>query len=162
MSLIDNIFDLADTDPALSHRFGVYFLTAGLIPYPLDFKFQKVSGLNVEIQTETIVEGGQNLFSHRLPNQISYNNLVLERGYNSGPIPSALTLHFNATFTTFKFAPMEVMVILYNEFEFPIGSWLFQSAYPVKWSVSDLDAQNSSVVIDSMELAYSRFQSIRI
>ncbi|MEL6556587.1 MAG: phage tail protein [Bacteroidota bacterium] len=162
MSLIEDAIDLLNTDPAVSHRFSVNFLGAGILPFPMDFKFQKVSGLSVDVQTDTVREGGQNLFTHRLPSNINYNNLVLERGYNAGPIPSLLTQNFNFTFTTFKFIPMEVLVILFNDLEIPIGSWVFQSAYPVKWSVSDLDAQNSSIVIDSMELAYSRFQSIRL
>lgn len=157
--MLDELLNLPDSDPALSHRFGVYFMG---LPFVLDFKFQKVSGLNSEVQVDTINEGGQNLFSHKLPNKINYNNLVLERGYNASPIPSALTLYFNATFTSFKFLPLNVMVMLFNEFSIPIGTWVFQTAYPVKWSVSDLDAQNSSVVIDSMELAYSRFQSLRL
>ncbi len=160
--MLDNLLSMTDPDPAVSHRFGVYFLTAGAIPYPLDFRFQKVSGLSTEVQVDTINEGGQNLYAHRLPNKINYNNLVLERGYNSGPIPSLLTLHFNATFSSFKFIPMDVMVMLFNEQRIPIGTWVFQTAYPVKWSVSDLDAQNSSVVIDSMEIAYARFQSLRL
>ena len=40
--------------------------------------------------------------------------------------------------------------------------WLFYDAYPVKWTTSGLDAESSSIVIDSMELAYSRFVPLRI
>jgi phage tail-like protein len=35
-------------------------------------------------------------------------------------------------------------------------------AYPVKWSVSDLDADSNSVVIEHMELTYQRMQVMRI
>ncbi|WP_293067895.1 MULTISPECIES: phage tail protein [unclassified Moorena] len=59
-------------------------------------------------------------------------------------------------------APSNVLVILLNENTVPVSSWLFKRAYPVKWTTSDLDANANAVVIDTMELAYVRFQSVRI
>jgi phage tail-like protein len=53
-------------------------------------------------------------------------------------------------------------VSLIDNTKAPIASWLFINAYPVKWSVSDLDATNNSVVIEHMELTYQRMQSIRL
>lgn len=153
---------IMDPNPALSHRFGVFFMSSSAIPNPLDFRFQKVSGLSTEVQLDTVNEGGQNLYTHRLPGKIGYNNLVLERGYSSSPIPSSITVQFNYTFSTFKFNPFKVLVMLFSESGIPLGTWMFENAYPVKWSVSDLDAQNSSVLIDSMEIAYTRFQAIRL
>jgi len=35
-------------------------------------------------------------------------------------------------------------------------------AYPVKWRVSDLDANSNTVVIETMELTYQRMQVMRI
>ncbi|MCG8700913.1 MAG: phage tail protein [Bacteroidales bacterium] len=162
MSALETFRELGDPNPALSHRFGVFFLAGGILPNPIDFRFQKVSGLSTEVQLETINEGGQNLFAHRLPTRANYNNLVLERGYSTSVIPSPLNLDFINTFSRFKFNPSHVFVMLFNETGIPIGSWLFTQAYPVRWSVSDLDAQANSVVIDSMELAYTRFRILRI
>ena len=45
-----------------------------------DMRFQNVSGLSAEIGTETLEEGGENRFSHRLPTTPKYPNLVLKRG----------------------------------------------------------------------------------
>ncbi|WP_378179173.1 phage tail protein [Aquimarina sp. SS2-1] len=167
--------NFADKEPTLSHRFGVFFLSGGVIPNPIDLRFQKVSGISTEVQLDTINEGGQNLHSHRVPKKINYNNLVLERGYvassldNFGlPVPglgfigSPLIAEFNTTFSFFKFNPCNVLVTLFNEEGIPIGGWLFLKAYPVKWSVSDLDAQSNTVAIDTMELAYTRFQILRV
>lgn len=144
--------------PASSH-FMVTFLIGGLVPNLLDIRFQRVSGISAEIQTDEIREGGENLFRHRLPNQMSYGNLVLERGMIIGSI---LNVEFNLAMSTLSFQPGNVLVILLNADSIPIASWLFQDTYPVKWSVSDLDANQNSVVIDTMELAYTRFQSLRI
>ncbi|MEM0938996.1 MAG: phage tail protein [Bacteroidota bacterium] len=156
--------NFADREPELSHMFGVFFFMGGaaLAPNPIDLRFQRVSGLSTEVQLETVNEGGENLHTHRLPSKITYSNLVLERGYVASEIPSLLNLEFNATFSTFKFLPSNVLVTKFNEGGSPIGAWLYMKTYPVKWSTSDLDANANSVAIDTMELAYTRFQILRI
>lgn len=146
-------------DLHLSFRFGVFFFAGGLIPNPLDIRFQKVSGLSAEVTLESHVEGGQNLYTHRLPERISYGNLVLERGMVVG---SPLNVEFNAALSMFEFFPSNVIVTLFNEESLPLAAWLFIRAFPVKWSTSDLDATSESVVIDTMELAYARMQALRI
>ncbi len=165
MEALENFKSIVDPNPALSHRFGVFFFAGGVLPNPIDFRFQKVSGLSAEVQTETIDSGGQNLHSYRLPNKVNYNNLVLERGFSKGIIPSPLTIEINNTFSRFKFSPSNVLVTLYEDVHgvtLPISAWLFMKAYPVKWSVSTFDAHANTIVIDTMELAYTRFQTIAI
>ena len=157
--------NFADKQPELSHRFGVFFFAAGILPNPIDIRFQRVSGLSAEIQLETVNEGGQNLYAHRLPNKTTYNNLVLERGViatSFDKFPSPLNLEFNAAFSLFKFSPSNVLITLFNEDGNSTGAWLFDKAYPVRWSVSDLDAQSNTVAVDTMELAYTRFQILRL
>lgn len=144
--------------PIIGMRFGVLFLAGGVLPNPLDIRFQKVSGLSVEVETEPVNEGGQNLYTQRLPKGIKYNNLVLERGMVIG---SPLNLEFNATMSLFKFATSNVLVTLLAEDKSPLAAWLFLKAYPVKWSTSDLAAE-PALVIDTMELAYTRMQVLRV
>lgn len=154
-----HIHDILNPNPMLSHRFGVFFFAGGLIPNPIDFRFQKVKGISSEVKLQTVNEGGQNLHSHRVPSRVNYSNLVLERGYT---IASPLNIEFEIAFSQFKFYPSNVLVTMFSEIGIPVGAWLYMKAYPVKWTVSDLDAQSNSVAIDTMELAYSRFQIIRI
>ncbi len=146
-------------NPPLGFRFGVLFFALGVIPNPLDIMFQKVSGLGSTVETSPIEEGGQNLYTQKLPKKISYENLVLERGVVVG---SPLVIEFNVAMSLFKFAPSNVLVTLLDNTRIPISAWLFMKAYPVKWSVSDLDATANSVVIEHMELAYQRMQVVRI
>lgn len=146
-------------EPIVGMRFGVFFFAAGVIPNPLDIRFSKVSGLSTEIETETLIEGGQNLYGHRLPKGVRYGNLVLERGMVVG---SPLNLEFNATMSLFKFATSNVLVTLLAENKLPLAAWLFMKAYPVKWSTSNLDAAEPGVVIDTLELAYTRMQTLRV
>jgi phage tail-like protein len=151
--------DLLNPDPPLSFRFGVFFFAGGVIPNPVDIRFQKVSGLSAEVDTDPIAEGGQNLYTQQVPSRVRYNNLVLERGLVVG---SPLNIEFNVALSLFRFTPSNVLVTLFNDDSHPLAGWLFMNAYPVKWSVADLDALESAVLIETMELSYSGFQIIRI
>lgn len=146
-------------NPPVGFYFMVTFLIGGVLPNPLDIRFQRVSGMTSTIETSEVREGGENLFVHRLPNRVTYDNLVLERGMVIG---SLLNGEFNLAMSTLKFEPGHVIVMLLNVENHPIAAWLFQDTYPLRWAVSDLDANQNAVVIDTMELAYTRFQNLRI
>ena len=146
-------------NPPVGFYFMVTFLIGGFVPNLLDIRFQRVSGISSTMETTEVREGGENLFSLRLPTRMTYGNLVLERGMVIG---SPLNVEFNLAMSTMSFQPGNVLVMLLNASDLPVASWLFQETYPLKWSVSDLDANQSSVAIDTMELAYARLQSLRI
>lgn len=146
-------------NPPLGFRFGVVFLAGGLSPNPLDILFQKVSGIGSTVETQPVQEGGQNLYTQALPKKIQYENLVLERGLLIG---SPLAQEFDAAMTLFKFKPASVLVSLFDQSRIPLASWLFHQAYPVRWSIGDLDATANSVVIEHLALTYQRMQSIRL
>lgn len=145
-------------DPIVGMRFDVLFFAAGIAPNPIDIRFQKVSGLSAEVETEPLNEGGQNLYTQKLPNGVQYNNLVLERGMVIG---SPLNLEFNASMSLFQFATSNVLVTLLSEQGLPLAAWMFLKAYPVKWATSDLNAE-PELLIDTMELAYTRMQVMRV
>ena len=44
---------------------------------PNDARFQSVSGLSVEYDTEEYKEGGENRFTHKLPVRTKFSDLVL-------------------------------------------------------------------------------------
>jgi len=151
--------DVSHWDLFLGFRFGVFFFAGGVLPNPLDIHFQKVSGLSAEVETTPLKEGGQNLYTHKLPTGIKYGNLSLERGMVVG---SPLNLEFNAAMSLFKFYPSNVLVTLFNDIGAPVAAWLFIKAYPAKWSTSDLNADEEKIVIDTMELSYTRMQAMRV
>lgn len=142
----------------LGFRFGVFFFAGGSIPNSLDIRFQRVSGLGATVQVKQHAEGGQNLFTHRLPESITYENLVLER---SMPLSSPLYIEFNAAMSLFQFSPSNVLVTLFDDQHVPLAGWMFLKAFPVRWSTSDLQAEQTGLVIDTMELAYTRMQVMR-
>ena len=77
-----------------------------------DNKFQEVSGLNAEVTTEEIREGGENNFSYRLPTGTKYGNLVLKRGYFNS---SGLGDWCREAIQDFQFTPRDVKVTLLDK-----------------------------------------------
>jgi phage tail-like protein len=119
-----------------------------------DVRFQTVSGLSVEYDFETFKEGGENRFEHKLPVRTKYADMVLKRGMltNSAVIKWCL-----AAFRDREFTPVDISVILMNEKGDPLRTWNLAHAIPKKWLVSDLNANENSVVVETMELAYRYF-----
>ena len=165
--------------PALSFRFSVTFLhTVELFTLPIpipdlmpwDMSFQKVSGIGSRISTHKLNEGGQNLFVHRLPDRVEYDNLVLERGFLKLPsLPDEKIMNVFSVASMFrqameecKISPCDVLVILHEKGGIPISAWCFRNAFPVQWKLSDFDANVESLVIEHMELAYQNMSSVRI
>lgn len=146
-------------DLVLGFRFAVIFFAGGVVPNPIDIRFHKVSGLSATVETTPLAEGGENLYTHKLPKRVGYGNLVLERGFVVG---SPLNIEFNAAMSLFTFVPSNVMVTLLGESGAPLSAWLFLKAYPVRWATADLNAGDERVLIDTLELAYTRMQALRI
>ncbi|MBR5696820.1 MAG: phage tail protein [Paludibacteraceae bacterium] len=115
--------------------------------------FSEVSGISASLQTEEVVEGGNNSFTYRLPKPAKYDNLVLKRALST--TPSLLVMWANEAIYNFNFHPCTVVVTLLNEKHIPVKVWAFNNAYPVKLEVSALGADKSELVIESLELAYN-------
>jgi len=147
-----------DKNPPLAYRFLVQFIVGGTVPNPIDIYFQKVSGIGATVETKVVNSGGQNNFPQTLPQSVSYPNLVLERGL---VLLSPLSKEFDLLISQFKFTLSHVVVILLDNTNVPIASWMFLKAFPVNWSLSPLDANDNSAVIETMELKYQRMQPVR-
>lgn len=137
---------------------GFYFGLAISRSTGSDVGFQEVSGLTAEMAVEEVVSGGENRFKYRLPGITTYPNLVLKRGIASEASP--LIKWCQLTLDSGLAKPMivkDISLNLLNENGDTCMSWDFVRAYPIKWSVSDLKAQESSILIETIELAYQYF-----
>jgi phage tail-like protein len=137
--------------PPVGFHFKVEFVGIG---NDNDVRFQSVAGLNVEYDLESFKEGGENRFEHKLPVRTKYPDLALKRGMLSD---SAVIRWCLDAFQNRVFRPAQINVSLLNDQHQPIRTWQVQRAWPKKWSVSDLNAQENSVVVESLELSYSHF-----
>lgn len=140
---------------------GFHFLVAfDIFPQtPNDFRFQSVSGLTVDIETEEFKEGGENRFVHKLPTRTKYSEITLQRGLFVG---SGIVLWCRQAIEEFKFQPTNVLITLLNDMHLPLAAWYVVNAYPVQWSVSDFKAEESSLVVESIKLQYNYFKTIRV
>ena len=119
-----------------------------------DSRFQTVSGLSVEYDYESFKEGGENRFEHKLPVRTKYGDLVLKRGMLAD---SAVVQWLTDAFRDRQFKPAGVSVILMNEKGDPLRTWKVVNAIPKKWTVSDFNSSESSIVIETLELTYRYF-----
>lgn len=131
---------------------GFYYRVAfGISQNKNDVRFQSVSGLSVEYDMEEFKEGGENRFTHKLPVRTKYADLVLKRGMLTD---SEVTKWFLAAFRDRDFKPSDISITLMNEQGEPLRSWNVVHAIPKKWLVSDLNANDNAIVIETLELMY--------
>jgi phage tail-like protein len=155
--------------PPVGFHFAVAFQ---LVPSPLEaitnfiqgdkdlskeFRFQEVSGLEIELEMESIVEGGQNRFTWQLPKRTRYSDLTLKRGMVVG---SDIVKWCRDALEHFNFSPANLQISLLNEKHEPVQSWFVMNAIPKKWSVSSFNAQENSIVIESLILSYQYFNIV--
>jgi phage tail-like protein len=143
--------------PPVGFHFKVEFIGIPGGTGRLDTSFQDVSGLTVTLQTEDRKGGGENRFTHKLPTKAQYSNLVLKRGL----MPDSKVLAWiQAAVLDLEIVPITVVVTLLNDKHEPLQTYHCVGAYPVKWSLSNFNAQESSLVIETMELYYQYFKII--
>ncbi len=155
------------TYPPVSFFFEVIFQGENLDRELIETRFQSVTGLSVDLQTETLKEGGENRFEHILPIRNKYSPLILKRGLvkNSNMIEWCMDAMLN-----FDIRPMNLLINLLHIKNStpnqspgstePLMSWKVINAWPKKWSVSEFNAEQNSIAIESLELNYSYFEAL--
>lgn len=137
--------------PPVGFHFKVEFLGLG---NDNDVRFQSVSGLSVEFETETLKEGGENRFEHKLPVRAKYPDLSLKRGMLT---ESAVIDWCLEALQHRKIRPADLQISLLNEQHEALRLWTVSRAWPRKWTVSDFNAQENALVIETLELCYQQF-----
>ena len=158
---------MVSTYPPVGFFFDVIFQGENLDKEAVETRFQSVTGLSVDMQTETIKEGGENRFEHILPVRTKYSPLVLKRGLvkDSKMVKWCMDATLN-----FNIRPMNLLVRLLHlersgfnqppEKIEPLMTWKVINAWPKKWSVSEFNAEQNSIAIESLELNYSYFETL--
>ena len=139
--------------PALGFHFSVNFDVSGASG--ADTRFQEVSGISSDMQMIEVKEGGENRFSHKLPVRANYSNLVLKRGLFTD---SGVINWVRKAIENMDIEPASVTVSLLNENHEPVHTYAFVNCWPKKWEVSNFKADDNSVVVETLELAYQYFK----
>lgn len=141
-------------------HFEVTFITKGTeVKNEPSITFSEVSGIGIELQTEDIMEGGGNNYVIRLPKPPKFKNLVLKRALSATP-PGIIEWARDAV-EKFEFTPLTVVVSIKDYGDTDVKTWNFEGAYPVKLVLSDLSSTKNEAVIETLELAYRRFELVK-
>lgn len=119
--------------------------------------FTEVSGLQGETEYEEYHEGGVNSFTYRFPKKTSFPPLVLKRGmtdnidlwYWYDNVVNGYVRRKNGS------------VILIDQSGHSVCRWNFFDAYPVKWIGPDLNASQSAVAVETLELVHNGLKLIK-
>jgi phage tail-like protein len=111
--------------------------------------FTRVKGLSRELKIESYREGGVNEYEHKLVTQVTYPVVVLERGLALDDLWKWALAAADGDVKR-----KTVWIRLQDEANERTWAWQVEWAIPVKWTASDLDAQTSPVVMESLELAH--------
>jgi phage tail-like protein len=134
-------------DPFLSFRFEI-----DLDDFAVS-AFSECSGLQLETEVMDYPEGGLNTFVHKFPGRTKQVNIQLKRGIADRKIwdwyydvTQGKVLFRNGTVRAFDAAGSAVM------------EWRFFNAFPCKWIGPSLNALQSSVAIETLELCHQGLQ----
>ncbi len=131
-------------DPAMAHHFEVEIdglLVGG---------FTEVSGLQAEIKTFPVPEGGQNDYEETRVAGVKHTRLVLKRGLTTADM--LWLWHSDAI--AGKITRRNGSIVLMTSNLLEMWRWNFKEAYPVKWTGPVFNAGQSAVAIESIELVH--------
>ncbi|MBI4520316.1 MAG: phage tail protein [Gemmatimonadetes bacterium] len=134
-------------DPFLAFRFQVRMDGDAL------GGFSEVTGLSAEVEVQEVPEGGVNTFVHKLPGRARFGNLTLRRG-----LASTAMWEWFAQIVSGDIVRKTVVVELLS----PDGGatpvrWVFDSAFPSRWTGPELKAEQSNVAVEAIEICHHGF-----
>lgn len=131
-------------DPYVAFRFEVSLDSITLAG------FSECTGLQLQTEFHDYMEGGLNDYVHKLPTRTKQGNLTLKRG-----IVDRQLWDWYYDLVQGKVVPKsgEIRVKDPSGNEVAIA-WQFAGALPVKWQGPDLNAKQSNVAVETLELSY--------
>jgi phage tail-like protein len=136
---------MRETDPYGAFRYRVEILGVQV------GGFSEVSGIERETTLEDFREGGLNDYTHKLVTVTKYQNLTLRRG-----LADANELwQWHQDVVNGKIERRQVNVVLVDTAGNDTWRWVFDKAYPVKWTGTALNATTAAVFVESIELAHN-------
>ncbi len=119
-----------------------------------DSTFQEVSGLSVETNDEE--EGEENRFVHKLPGRVKHSNIKLKKGLINDP--KIMKWIENALCPAAPIKSVNLIIRLVDRNDKTQASWKVYNTWPVKFEYEPLSANSNELAIETLELAYNRFE----
>ena len=147
------------TDPLTGFNFYVTLvdtsnLVGTLISAAFDYwvaGFSECSGLDATVEMFDIKEGGVNDYIHKFGGRASYSNITLKHG---------VIFHFDDLWKWHhdwvkgKGKRKDGLIVLQDEARQPAKVWRFVRGIPVKWTGPVFNGTQSSVAIESLDIAH--------
>ncbi len=123
-------------------------------------RFHQVSGLALTIDTEEILEGGNNDFVHKVPGRMRWPNIVLSRGVTQSDVFFAWARESSgADFERHenKIGRFTVAISMTNRTGDALRTWELEGAFPVRWTGPTFAAADESPLVEELEIAHHGF-----
>jgi phage tail-like protein len=111
--------------------------------------FSECSGLESTLEIQEYKEGGVNDRVRRFPSRFMFANLVLKHGITTDDS----LRKWHGELLKGNTRRRDGLITLMNEAGEPVLAWKFERGLPVKWSGPALNAAQSSVGIETLEIA---------
>jgi len=117
--------------------------------------FSECSGLEASVEVMEYKEGGVNDYVHKFPTRASFANITLKQGviYIADDLWS-----WHHDFVKGTGSRKDGLIVLLNESRAPAKVWKFRRGIPLKWVGPSLNATQSGVAIESLEISHEGLQ----
>ena len=124
---------------------------AKLLPLITGGEFMEVKGLGADLEVMGYPEGGVNDHLHQLGVRHTWTRISFRRGFVRDP---GLWAWYVAGLTQSLGARRDGSIILMTAAGTPAMSWTFHAGLAAKWVGPELNAMQSAVAIESLEIAH--------
>lgn len=150
---------------ATSSQTGVNYITTNRfyveIGGSVAASFSECSGLDVQIEKETYLEGGVNDQQRIFLKQAKFGDITLKRGMTDDItfwewLDTVLELGRSAAGSSSDTSNLRrnVTILVFNQAGETMQSWTLVGAVPVGWKTPSFQADGTSVAIEELTLAY--------
>jgi len=118
--------------------------------------FRKCSGMKSETEVFEYQEGGDNETVRKLMGPTKHSNIILTKGWVNSDALFTWRDEIASSGTNKISRRNGSIVCLAFDGKTELKRWNFQKAWPVRWEVSELDAQNGSSMCEMLEIAVEK------
>jgi phage tail-like protein len=113
--------------------------------------FSECSGLEATVEVQEYREGGQNTYVHKFPTRATFANVTFRHGVIY--LYDDLWTWHNG-FVQGQGTRKDGLIVLCDESRKPTKVWKFRRGLPTKWVGPALNANQSAVAIESLEISH--------
>ncbi len=111
--------------------------------------FTEVSGLSIQTEYDSVKEGGNNNFEHKLPKGTKYTDITLKRGITDWELYDWYRDVING-----KIERKSGSIYLIDSSGDRVMEWYFLEAFPVKWDGPAFNAGSNAIATETLVLAH--------